>query len=214
MLKLKKREKGKGKNFYRNEMLTPEEIVHFSLTLSEQVFNNFFFTMYVLSQTLTNAARPIPSKWTNAIRMHLALIPKAHTTVLAILRLLEMVWIVKVSLVLKAMKFLFCFPFECNSKLLRCTSEYMPTVPLHWTFGNLPLLLQGVGGENWRHKNLGIFLKQAITWHRVFFVFFIVYLILPTSNNPLKTISIPADKDFSPVRRYIFRRLNFVYLMH
>ena len=129
MLKLKKSEKGKGKNFYRNEMLTPEEIVYFSLTLSEQGFNNFFFTMYVLSQTLTNAARPIPSKWTNAIRMHLALIPKAHTTVLAILRLLEMVWIVKVSLVLKAMKFLFCFPFECNSKLLRCTSEYMPTVP-------------------------------------------------------------------------------------
>ena len=63
MLKLKKREKGKGKNFYRNEMLTPEEIVYFSLTLSDQVFNNFFFvTMYVLSQTLTNAARPIPSK--------------------------------------------------------------------------------------------------------------------------------------------------------
>ena len=130
MLKLKKSEKGKGKNFYRNEMLTPEEIVYFfSDLIWPSLQQLIFFTMYVLSQTLTNAARPIPSKWTNAIRMHLALIPKAHTTVLAILRLLEMVWIVKVSLVLKAMKFLFCFPFECNSKLLRCTSEYMPTVP-------------------------------------------------------------------------------------
>ena len=43
MLKLKKKEKGKGKNFYRNEMLTPEEIVYCSPTLSDQVFNNFIF---------------------------------------------------------------------------------------------------------------------------------------------------------------------------
>ena len=49
MLKLKKREKGKGQNFYRNEMLTPEEIVYFSLTLSEQVFNNFFFLLCTFS---------------------------------------------------------------------------------------------------------------------------------------------------------------------
>ena len=41
--KIKKREKGKGKNFYRNEMLTPEEIVYCSPTLSDQVFNNFIF---------------------------------------------------------------------------------------------------------------------------------------------------------------------------
>ena len=49
MLKLKKREKGKGQNFSRNEMLTPEEIVYFSLTLSDQVFNNFFFFYCVRS---------------------------------------------------------------------------------------------------------------------------------------------------------------------
>ena len=30
-------------------MLTPEEIVYFSLTLSDQVFNNFFFFYYVRS---------------------------------------------------------------------------------------------------------------------------------------------------------------------
>ena len=47
--KIKKREKGKGKNFYRNERLTPEEIVYFPLTLSDQVFNNFFFFYYVRS---------------------------------------------------------------------------------------------------------------------------------------------------------------------
>ena len=110
MLKLKKSEKGKGKNFYRNEMLTPEEIVYFSLTLSEQGFNNFFFTMYVLSQTLTNAARLIPLKWTNAIRLHLALIPRARTTVLAILRLLEMVLILKVSLVFEGDVIFILFP--------------------------------------------------------------------------------------------------------
>ena len=42
MQKLKKK-KGKGKNFYRNEMLTPEGVVYFSLTLADQVFNNIFF---------------------------------------------------------------------------------------------------------------------------------------------------------------------------
>ena len=70
----------------------------------------FFFNMYVLSQTLTNAARPILWKWTNAIRMHLALIPRAHTTVLAILRLLEMVLIVKVSLVFEGDEICILFP--------------------------------------------------------------------------------------------------------
>ena len=51
MQKLIKKGKGKRINFfYRNEMLTPERIVYFSRTLSDQVFNNFFFfTMYVLS---------------------------------------------------------------------------------------------------------------------------------------------------------------------
>ena len=51
MQKLIKKGKGKSKNFfYRNEMLSPEGIVYFSRTLSDQVFNNFFFfTMHVLS---------------------------------------------------------------------------------------------------------------------------------------------------------------------
>ena len=61
--KIKKKEKGKGKNFYRNEMLTPEEIVYFfSDLIWPSLQQLIFFTMYVLSQTLTNAARPIPSK--------------------------------------------------------------------------------------------------------------------------------------------------------
>ena len=44
-------------------------------------------------------ARLMPLKWTNAIRMHLAIIPRAHTNVLAILRILGMVLIVKIRLV-------------------------------------------------------------------------------------------------------------------
>ena len=59
MRKLKKtKQKKKEKTF--TLLLTPEEITYFSLTLSDQVFNNFFFTMYVLPQTLTNVMRPIP----------------------------------------------------------------------------------------------------------------------------------------------------------
>ena len=42
--------------------------------------------------------------------MHLALIPRAHTTVLAILRLLEMVLIVKVSLVFEDDEIFILFP--------------------------------------------------------------------------------------------------------
>ena len=112
MRKLKKKKGGKGKSkiIYRNEILTSAGVVYFSLTLSDQVFNNFFLTMYVLFQTLTNAARPILWKWTNAILMHLALIPRAHTTVLAILRLLEMVLIVKVSLVFEGDEICILFP--------------------------------------------------------------------------------------------------------
>ena len=111
MQKLIKKGKGKSKIFfYRNEMLSPEGIVYFSRTLSDQVFNNFFFLPCTFFQTLTNAARPIPLKWTNAIRMHLAPIPRAHSTVLAILRLLEMVLIVKVSLVFEGDVICILFP--------------------------------------------------------------------------------------------------------
>ena len=42
--------------------------------------------------------------------MHLALTPRAHTTVLAILRLLEMVLIVKVSLVFEGDEIFILFP--------------------------------------------------------------------------------------------------------
>ena len=69
-----------------------------------------FFTMYVLSQTLMNVVRPIPLKWANAIRTHLALIPRAPTTVLAILRLWEMVLVVNVSLVFEGDEIFILFP--------------------------------------------------------------------------------------------------------
>ena len=78
--------------------------------LSWPSLQQHFFPVFVLSQTLTNAARHIPLKWTNAIRMHLALIPRAHTTVLVILRLLEMVLIVKVSLVFEDDEIFILFP--------------------------------------------------------------------------------------------------------
>ena len=55
--------------------------------------------MLVLFQTLTNARRVIILKLTNAIRMPLALILRAHTTALVIPRSLGMVFIAKVHLV-------------------------------------------------------------------------------------------------------------------
>ena len=84
----------------------------------------FFFLPCTFFQTLTNAARPIPLKWTNAIRMHLAPIPRAHSTVLAILRLLEMVLIVKVSLVFEGDVICILFPtLNVAVNCLELTSE-------------------------------------------------------------------------------------------
>ena len=59
----------------------------------------FWLNMYVIFQTLTNAVNLIPWKWTNAIRMPLALIHRAHTTVLVFLDTLGMVLSVKVRLI-------------------------------------------------------------------------------------------------------------------
>ena len=91
-------------------MLTPEGLYIFLWPYLTKSSTTFFYNFCTFSQTLTNAARPIPLKWTNAIRMHLALIPRAHTTVLAILRLLEMVLIVKVSLVFEGDVICILFP--------------------------------------------------------------------------------------------------------
>ena len=69
------------------------------LTCSLLVTNLYFFsTEDVLFQTLTSAVRFMASKWITATSMLLALIPRAHTTALAILPILGMVLHVKVSL--------------------------------------------------------------------------------------------------------------------
>ena len=96
----------------------------------------FFFLPCTFSQTLTNAARPIPLKWTNAILMHLALIPRAHTTVLVILRLLEMVLIVKVSLVFEGDVICILFPtLNVAVNCLELTSEiHIEEVDFHPEF--------------------------------------------------------------------------------
>ena len=76
--------------------------------------SSFLFCLFVLpdvlSQTLMNVVRPIPLKWTNAIRTHLALIPRALTTVLAILRLWEMILVVNFSLVIEGDEIFILFP--------------------------------------------------------------------------------------------------------
>ena len=59
----RKKEKGKGKNiFYISEMLTVYFLWPYLIRSSTTFFFFFFLTMCVLSQMLTNAARPIPLK--------------------------------------------------------------------------------------------------------------------------------------------------------
>ena len=59
----------------------------------------FWRNMYVLFQTLTNAEKLMRLKWTNAILMTLALIHRAHATVIVFLDTLGMVLSVKVRLI-------------------------------------------------------------------------------------------------------------------
>ena len=93
------------------------------------------FTVYVLSQTLTNAARLMPLKWTNAIRMHLAIIPRAHTNVLAILCIYA--W--------RRWNLYFVSHFECSSVLLR--------VDFHPKFTSK--MLTFIWNSHRRHLHLG-----------------------------------------------------------
>ena len=60
-------------------------------------------------------------------------------------------------------------------------------------------------------KNLWIFLKKNITWPRDFLLIFIAYFILPERNSLVKTISISADNDFPPLRRYISDVVIFLF---
>ena len=110
MLKLKKGKRGKEKTFTGMRCWLLKRLYVVLRPYLTKSSTTLFFTMYILSQTLTNVVRPIPSKWKNAIRMHLALIPRARTTVLAILLLLEMVLIVNVSLVFEGDEVFILFP--------------------------------------------------------------------------------------------------------
>ena len=68
-------------------------------------------------------------------------------------------------------------------------------------------ILQGVREEKLQLKDLWIFLKQTITWTGDFLMFFfIAYFILSVSISLVKIVSISADNDFPPLRKYIFKR--------
>ena len=79
----------------------------------------FFLTMCVLSQTLTNAARPVPLKWTNAIRMHLAPIPRAHKLFFRSYVYWRWFWLYRLIWFLRRWNFCFLSHVEYRSKLLR-----------------------------------------------------------------------------------------------
>ena len=60
-------------------------------------------------------------------------------------------------------------------------------------------------GEESQLKNLRVFLKQTATPPPPDLLLFIIACFIPLkSNSSVKTISISADKDFSPLSRYLF----------
>ena len=73
-------------------------------------------------------------------------------------------------------------------------------------------ILQEVREEKLQLKDLWIFLKQTITWTGDFLMFFFFHrLFNPFSEYQLgKIISISADNDFSPLRKYICKRNLFI----
>ena len=108
--KKKKRKREKERTFTGMRCWPLKRLYIFLWPYLTKSSTTLFFTMYVLSQTLMNVVRSIPLKWTNAIRTHLALIPRAPATVLAILRLWEMVLVVNVSLVFEGDEIFILFP--------------------------------------------------------------------------------------------------------
>ena len=68
-------------------------------------------------------------------------------------------------------------------------------------------ILQGVPGEEWQFKYHSIFLKQTITLPRTSSRSHCLFYFSEEQQLGKKK-SISADNDFSPLRRYIFRRLN------
>ena len=108
--KKKKRKREKERTFTGMRCWPLKRLYIFLWPYLTKSSTTLFFIMYVLSQTLMNVVRSIPLKWTNAIRTHLALIPRAPTTGLAILRLWEMVLVVNVSLVFEGDEIFILFP--------------------------------------------------------------------------------------------------------
>ena len=101
----KKQNKKKGKNLY-TFIDSWRDYIFFSDLIWPSLQQLFFY--YVRSTSdidECNEAHPF-----NAIQMHLALIPRAHTTVLLILHLLEIVLIVNFSLVFEGDEVLISFP--------------------------------------------------------------------------------------------------------
>ena len=58
-------------------------------------------------------------------------------------------------------------------------------------------------GEEWQPENLWIFPKQIGTPPTDLLVFRTAYFIPPKGNSSVKTISISANNDFSPLKTYI-----------
>ena len=94
----------------------------------------------------------------------------------------------------------------------RCTSEYMPTVPAGLSVICL-FSSKEFEEKSGSTKILGFFSNKLSLDIGISSYFFIVYFILPMRNSPVKTIFIPTDEDSSPMRRYIFRSRNFIYLI-
>ena len=84
------------------------------------------------------------------------------------------------------------------------------------TYVNILLFLTRSSKELEEKSGYQIFLdisRQIITWPKDFLLFFIAYFILPKRNSSVKTISISADDNFSPLRWYIFSHRNMVILI-
>ena len=70
-------------------------------------------------------------------------------------------------------------------------------------------------GEEWQPENLWIFPKQIGTPPTDLPVFRTAYFIPPKGNSSVKTISISANNDFSPLKTYIFNpRSLFVKILN
>ena len=98
---------------------------------------------------------------------------------------------------------------SATMNMYKCTTGNMSTVSARAPVILLFLIRSSKESQE-KSGSSNIFICIWTAMKCIKYMFLMVYFIPPKSNGIRKNNSISADKDFSPLRRYIFRRRNLL----